>query len=156
MICEMCGKDQGQFFNAKVEGSTMTVCGGCAKYASEKRPMRAAVPVRKQQGVQSRRPVYEEDRTERIQIIVPNFAQLIKEAREKKGLKQEQLAKQLAEKESLLHSLESGKHKPSMDLARKLERHLRISLILQHEEKHEGSGAKKKSGPLTIGDMIKQ
>ena len=157
MICEMCGKENKTFFKAKIEGSEMTVCAGCARYASEKKPLRKSMPTKKnERHNHKRQETYEEDRTERIQIIASGYAKLIKEARERRGLKQEELAKKLAEKESLLQALESGKHKPSMNMARKLERMLGITLVIEHEESHEKSGPKKKSGPLTIGDLIKQ
>ena len=75
-------------------------------------------------------------------------------ARERSGLKQEELAKKLNEKESIISSIESGKFKPSINLAHKLEKFFNINLIeeLGGEEfelsSSEGSG-------MTIGDMIK-
>ena len=71
------------------------------------------------------------------------------------GLKQKELAKMLAEKESVIHKLESGNIEPSLNLARKLERQLRIKIIEQHElGKEDNHKYKSKRTVLTIGDLI--
>lgn len=154
MLCEMCGTEKGPFYDATVEGSKMTICTNCARYASDKQPVKTPqeeAPRKAKTTTQQAR----EERRELLQIITPNYAKLIKEARERKGLKQEELAKRIAEKESLLHALESGKHEPSLSLARKLEKHLGLTLVVQHEEKHQGN-AGKWAGPVTIADILKQ
>ena len=72
------------------------------------------------------------------------------------GLKQEDFAKKINEKLSVVSGIESGRHKPSMELAKKIGRFLRISLVEEIEDKEEekiaGKGA---SEELTIGDLIK-
>ena len=50
--------------------------------------------------------------------------------------------------------MESGEFKPSIPLARKLEKFLRIRLVDKYAEKHE-TRAKSPKGILTIGDLIK-
>ena len=72
------------------------------------------------------------------------------------GLKQEDLAKEIAEKESVIHWLETGRHEPSLELARKLEKFLGIRLI---DEAEEGTGggiiSAESKGKYTLGDFIK-
>jgi putative transcription factor len=79
---------------------------------------------------------------------------MIKEAREKLNLKQEDLAKHINEKVSILHKVETGSIKPPIALARKLEYALKISIVKKAEEvliKKE----KHSSDQVTIGDLIK-
>lgn len=158
--CDMCGSDKEPFFSANVEGTPMKVCNGCLRYAKDARRIAPTLSEKKQKKIvkQEERRVQqdEEEAVERIQMIVPNYAQLIKNAREKRGLKQEQLAKLMNEKESLLHMVESGKRKPSFRLAEKLQTALGISLFEMYEEKKQKSSGRGSNGPLTIGDMIKQ
>ena len=154
--CEMCGTEKGPFYNAKVEGTDMRVCQNCKRYATEARQVREQPPQKKKKKQKTPDPEPEQDeKGELIQIIAPDYARRIKKAREKHGLKQEELGKRIAEKTSLLHAVESGKHEPRMELARKLERALGIQLVVQHEEKKPKGQEKKRSGPLTIGDLIK-
>lgn len=147
----MCGKES-QVFKAIIEGAEMTVCKGCAKYGKVLRVIRPAPKRAKIK--QKAMPVRPEK--EIIEMIVSNCSSIIKRAREQRTLTQEQVAKMLNEKESLIQKVESGNIKPSIMLARKLERFLRIKLVEQHEEtfgKLKGAGGK--GDALTIGDLIK-
>ncbi|MBW2982743.1 multiprotein bridging factor aMBF1 [Candidatus Woesearchaeota archaeon] len=156
--CDMCGTEKGPFYNAKVEGTDMRVCQNCKRYATEARQVREPQPQKKKKKrtTPEKEPEPEqEERGEIIQIITPQYSTRVKNAREKRGLKQEQLAQQLAEKESLLHAIESGKHEPSMKLARKLEKKLSITLVEHHEEKRP-KNEQRRTGPVTIGDLIKK
>ena len=84
-----------------------------------------------------------------------NFAEKIKKARERKEITQEDLAKFIAEKESVIHQLESGKLKPNFKLAHKLEVFLNISLVDKVETKlKKDKKVDFKDGNLTIGDII--
>jgi putative transcription factor len=69
------------------------------------------------------------------------------------GIKQEDAAKKLSEKVSILHNLETGRREPSIPLARKLENFYGIKLIeVSKEEKIEKS--KSNSEEITLGDVI--
>ena len=123
----------------------MNVCKRCSQFGKT-----IAQPVQAKP-VQLTRPKPVEET--KIQTIVPNCATLIKKAREDSGLKQEEFAKSISEKTSLVHNLESGRFKPPIELARKLERFLKITLVEQYEEKKE-AGVRKGGEGLTIGDVI--
>ena len=69
-------------------------------------------------------------------------------------MKQEELAKKINEKESRLHKIESGHFTPSLRLARKLEKFLKITLVEQVAE-DTSPLEKSKSESLTLGDFIK-
>ena len=93
--------------------------------------------------------------SEFVEVIVKDYSSRIKKAREKKELKQEDLAKQIAEKESVIHQLESSKLKPNFRLAKKLEVFLNINLI---DSLNKNIEQKKdinfQDNALTIGDII--
>ena len=112
-MCEMCG-DEANLVTAIVEGSMLNVCGRCKNFGD-------IIEVKKERGDETAVPrkVYI-DRPE--EIIVENYGNLIKETREKLGMKQEDLASKINEKISVIHSLESGHMKPSIALAIKLQK----------------------------------
>jgi putative transcription factor len=70
---------------------------------------------------------------------------------------QQDFAKQLQVKESLLQKLESGTSEPDMDLARRLEKLLHVTLVEIREESVTISSDKEEpSAGLTIGDILKK
>jgi putative transcription factor len=66
--------------------------------------------------------------------ITPDFARLVKEARERMNLTQKELGQKVGERTSTISLLERGKLKPSIPMARKLERTLKIVLLVPTEE----------------------
>jgi putative transcription factor len=150
--CEMCGADE-TLYKTTIEGSDLKVCRKCSGFGKVISVVREPVKVKPKKVAALVSSVQTQDPTEHIQVIVEDYAERIKAAREKLGLKQEELAKAIAEKESLIHKLESGLFEPPITLARKLENRLRIHLVDQHEEKHE-KASKSGSASLTIGDVL--
>ncbi len=143
--CEICGKRFDNLEKAIVEGVLINVCHDCSKFGKVitiKKPL-----------IEPER-IISVQRKEETEDIVDNYAELIKQAREKKGLKQEELAMNIAEKESIIHKIETGSLKPSFKLARKLEQFLGIKLIELQEEKKDLSLNLKDNG-LTIGDLLR-
>jgi putative transcription factor len=142
----MCGA-QAKLFRAMIEGTQMDVCRDCSKFGKviaevkeepkKEKPKKEEVPAR-----------------ELIQVIVEDYAEKIKKGREKLGLKQEEFARKLNEKESLIQKIETGSFEPSISLARKLEKILKIRLVEQHEEVRQ-KGTATKDETFTIGDFIK-
>ena len=143
--CEICGKRFENLDRAIVEGVMIDVCHDCGKFGK-------VILVRK--------PLIEPNRVvpvhtrEIVEDVVNSYPGLIKKAREKKGLKQDELAKSIAEKESVISKIESGSLKPSFILAKKLEQFLGVKLIETTEEKKE-VGLNLKDNHLTIGDILK-
>jgi putative transcription factor len=147
MQCDMCGKE-APLFKTDVEGGILNVCQACSKFGKVISVVREVSEIKAAR--QLERQVIKK---EIVQVIVDDYGELIKKAREKRGLKQEELAKMLAEKESKIQKLESGQFEPSIDLARKLEKALKITLVEQHEEAHDKQ-YKAASDTLTIGDVL--
>ncbi len=151
-ICNLCGSKTERIFKAKIEGAEMNVCATCARLGTLIEEIRVEEPVY--------------DKTERryddiapsgkvIEVVVSDYGRVVRQARERKSLKQEELAKMLAIKESLLHNIESGHFEPNIDLVQKLEKYLHINLMQQIDDKpirlqHS------ESEPMTLGDMIKK
>jgi len=143
MQCDMCGSDE-RLYTALIEGTRLKVCKNCSKYGkiiSESKP----VQIKRKQVI---------EKPEIVEGITPDFGELIRQARQKTGLKQEDVAKKLNEKESLYQKIESGKIQPSLKLARKLEKFFHIKLIEQ-DQKVAYVKDKKEAGAMTIGDLIK-
>lgn len=145
MQCELCGKD-ANLVTALVEGTRLKVCATCGRFG--KILQRAPSPAETRQKIVRAAP-------EPVERVVDDYAQRIKAAREKRGLTQEDFAKLIMVKESLLHKLETGQYEPPLDLARKLERILRIQLVEKREEGVTAPVAKEKRPEgLTIGDIL--
>lgn len=81
-------------------------------------PTRKSTPKKKQPGVLL-------DEME----IIENYADVIREARQKMGISQEELAQRVGERVSTLQAIESGRQKPTEKTLRGLERELEISLL---------------------------
>ena len=142
MQCELCGSNK-TLVKALIEGSTLNVCTDCSKFGK----VISQHKIEKIEKIKQTKP-------EEIEIIIDGYSKLIKNAREKLNLKQEELAKKISEKVSVIHLIETGHLEPNIDLAKKLERFLNIKLIKTIKEV---SMNKKiiKSSTLTIGDIIK-
>jgi putative transcription factor len=146
-ICDMCGKE-GDLVDAIVEGAVMNVCLNCANHGS-------VITINQPVVDKKRTMVKEDEGGESIDVVADDFAEKIKKARERKEITQEDLAKFIAEKESVIHQLESGKLKPNFKLAHKLEVFLNISLVDKVETKlKKDKKVDFKDGNLTIGDII--
>ena len=146
--CEMCGAE-GRSYLVQVEGVELNVCKKCTSFGKAVKRPRAAARKKAEKAV----PKPQRKQKEIIQVITENFSRLIREKREKLGLKQKEFAKFLSERESVIHKMESGSYIPSLNLARKIEKQLGISLIEQKEI--EPQNVKAKSASFTIGDVVK-
>jgi putative transcription factor len=85
------------------------------------------------------------------EAIKTNFHLLIKNERAKRSLTQEELAKKLNEKASLIKRVEEG-WEPPLSIIKKLERFFNIELTEEIEEKQIESKTDRKE--LTIGDVV--
>jgi len=140
----MCGSS-GRLVRARIEGSTLSVCEACARFGQVQdapMPGKAARPRPQQFSVPK-------------EEVVENYAALIKSRREQLSLNQEDFAKMLNEKVSLVHAMESGHHAPPIPLARKLEKLLKIRLV-EAEEKEEAKFEHPKGAGFTMGDFLKK
>ena len=158
-MCDMCSSPEA-VYRIELEGTRLNVCEKCASYGriiTKLKQEEAPEKKRKKEKLIKGGELKPKKESETLQIIVPNSAQLIKNKREEIGLKQKELAKRIAEKESVIHKLESGRMKPDLALARKLEKFLKIKLVEEVELAEAEDNHKKRQGladNLTIGDLI--
>lgn len=158
MNCDICGREiPGQPFKVKVEGAKMLVCGRCRSlgkpYEDEALPIRlrprsASLPrPMKRKAPELPRGMEELD-------IAEDYAQKVRQQRMKLGLSQDDLAKRVKEKLSVIQKIETGKVAPNTKLCKELEHELRIKLLVPRKETAEIP-----TGPapteLTLGDIIR-
>jgi len=146
--CSLCGKRFPELLNAIVEGSMLSVCEDCSKFGN-------VIEVKKPEIQEERRRIIKIEEPKELELVVKDFPNKIKEARELMGLKQEEVAKKIAEKESVVHKLESGHLTPSLNLVRKLENLFHIRLIYNYKE-HRTKTLDLNDPSITIGDLVKK
>ncbi len=144
MGCDLCGRD-APLTRVRIEGTVMMVCPSCKTHGEV-----IAEPVRRV----VRQPRPSAPRAEPLEFVRDSCGQLIKRARERRGLKQEELARRLRLKTSQLHAFESGSHKPDLKTARLLERELGITLVQAYVEDETTTPPPASGAPLTLGDLI--
>jgi len=142
MICEICGIRKASR-KILLEGAWINVCEVCAREINIKEEIKTTKKVEKGK-VEKKIELYEE-------FIDEKFYEKLRRYRESKNLKQEEMAKLLGIKESLYKSLEEGRIKPSIDLARKIEKIIGEKIIVKErlDEKND-----KKEFKLTVADVI--
>lgn len=172
MSCEICGGElSGRGTKISVEGTIMVVCNNCRDLgevvrpkSSRKRYLRSKsrsttrVQNRKKTPRKSHQHKPKRRRNSFSLDIVPNYADVIKKARGK--MTHDEFADKLNEKSSLIHKLESGKLKPTIKLARRIEKNFHVKLLESEEQSEDiddiswKSDNKGKYVP-TLGDFIK-
>ena len=117
MECELCGRESRRLFKVRIEGVVLEVCKSCAKLGT---------PVYDQKRRQRRKrdttPIPETE-------LDPEFSKKIVAARETLKLTREDVARKARMSPSYLEKLETGKLKPTIEDAKKLERVLGVSVI---------------------------
>jgi putative transcription factor len=152
-FCELCGNSTQIPKNVIIDGSIFNVCLSCSKRGKPYEPKQSSkkavsvkpgsIPVPQKKGsipVPQRKPIRFPPKT--IQnidekILRPDFGRIIREARMKKGITQENVAHQLSEKITLYKKIETGGIKPNEILSKKLERVLGIQLFENLVENNE-------------------
>ena len=135
----------------------MTVCSECAKHGkiiyeeevTKKAPARKTfipLPVKKKVAKAT---------VDTTQEIVEDYHAKIRHAREKLGFSHEELGKKIKEKASVLKKIETGKMTPNNQLVTKLERTLKIKLLVPvTEEKAKQQIPLVQNRNLTLGDLL--
>lgn len=149
--CDLCGKDNAPT-KARIEGTLLQVCTACAAFGEivqtgQKLEVRGRKSTDPKLPTIDHRPI-----TSDLRMITPDYAQKIKTAREKEGLKQEEVAQRINEKVTLIQKVEAGTP-PSIPLAQKLEQFFKIQIIIPYTEERVQKETEKTS-ELTIGDIL--
>lgn len=150
VLCELCGKNVSEAYRVEVLGSSVVACGLCAKSGRILGPIKPAEKKRPQPAAVREKPAVLDDED---WSLVDDCGRVVKTARERSGLRQEELAKKISEPESLLHRIESGRIRPNPAVARKIEKTLNVRLIMESEsgefDFNGGGGA-----DSTLGDVV--
>ncbi len=148
MDCEMCGKKVPHLEKVRIEGAVLNVCDSCARLGTPAESIRTRFSTPSAHGstepivipqkrivVPPSRPSSKRRRRENVEDldVVPEYAELIKNARERLSMTQDELAAKLLEKKNVISSIERGDLLPEIKVARKLERLLNIKLLESEE-----------------------
>ena len=148
MQCELCGAE-GRLYKVKIEGSIMNVCEKCKRFGTPISTYHKPINYKKKKKTIEKPEIIEE--------IVPDYANLIREARESHKMKQDEFARKINEKDSIIHKIETGHFKPSLKLAKKIEKFFGIKLIQEIEDSDNKVKTSDDTGSgFTIGDFIKK
>ena len=151
-----------------IEGAKLTVCSECSKHGKPayEEPASHAFQPQMSTGmggahstahvgpIQIRKRVITA-RVDTSKEIAADYAEVIRQAREKAGLSHEELGKKINERESLLRKIETGKMEPNEQLATKLEHTLKIKLIVPVVVDEKVPVPKTTSHEFTLGDAVK-
>ena len=166
MPCEMCGKEVPRLRKVKIGGTTLEVCNECARFGEDAAPPPpvaeppasgpAAVatpptPARAFTHHGQRKDALSSGEME----LADDFNRRIINGRRKKGLTQEELAKRINEKKSVISRLETGEMRPSDRLIKVLEKELDVKLKERMEFQAEPAKKRVATGGVTLGDLIK-
>ncbi len=180
--CDICGNIiRGEPIIAKIEGATLILCEECGrKYlTSSKQTLKSIkvqqeirrerlqqmqlMSVRVQEGIRGttyrivtkRQDTKIRVRPEKFEVV-ENYAELVRQAREKMGLRREDLARIVGVKESIIRRIEEGQLMPDVELARKLEQVLHIKLLVPAETEHVPPliSSTPSRHELTLGDIV--
>lgn len=146
--CEMCGRRGEQLSYSVIEGVKLQVCSKCAGFG--KFAGNVVSNVVKEDD--SRKFEFNRKDEEDEELVVEDFASILRNKREKLGLSQKDFAMKINEKESFVASLENGKTSLSLETAKKLEKLLHVVLVFKQKAVHLGKT--EKMGAITIGDLL--
>lgn len=160
LTCEVCGRTVRRKRYYKFQGLTLILCESCAKRLNAEEVIVTPTVKLKQQrfSLTEQRKVGASRRgLEELEYeFEPNFGEIIRRARVRKGLELEKFAHMLGVSSSYLSKIEKGKVKPDLYLARRIERILNIRILRRiHMELLEsvGSTYEDEVKPLTLGDV---
>jgi len=137
-----------------IEGAKLVVCSDCGKLGKEtwETPRTRSIVARP---MVKPKPRLQDLPREVAEYELPeDSAKKVRTAREKLGLTQEELAKRVKERLSIIQKIESGKIFPDMKLSRFLEHVLRVRLLLPRKEPVGFEGQATTPPELTLGDLV--
>ena len=158
MRCEICGNDVPYLKKVLIEGTALNVCKECARFG-EPLSEKDAIKYDTKSSIQERLEVREKrmrerDVLEQETVLDPDFSDKVRNARMKLGMSQDELARKINEKHSVIAKIEHGDLVPNEDVRKKLEKALKIKLMVKIEPTHVQKKQNERRG-LTLGDLIR-
>jgi len=173
--CEMCGSETSSPNHVKVEGAELDVCDECTDFGTEVKQQSSSGASTKYSTSStgssgssgsssgsssssssggSSRP--RNDMFDEMDELAQDYDDIVRSAREEAGMSQEDLARNLNEKASLIRKIERGDTLPSDDIQRKLESSLDVDLSAGGTaDESEWSGGSS-TGEYTLGDVVER
>ncbi|MFC7138362.1 multiprotein bridging factor aMBF1 [Halosimplex aquaticum] len=172
--CEMCGKETSSPNRVKIEGAELDVCDECTDFGTEVKQQTSSGASTKYSTSSSsssgsssstsssssssgggssgsRRDMFDE-----MDELAQDYDETVRSARESAGLSQEDLARKLNEKASLIRKIERGDTLPSDEVQTKLESALDVDLSAGGTtDESEWSGGDS-TGEYTLGDVVER
>lgn len=155
-LCDLCGKE-ATLVRTEIEKARLSVCPDCAKYGKN-----AYTDVPEPENIEIKRPLRKTEASKPFAAsqedqMAEGYGLLVKMAREKAKITQEELGKAIAEKENIIQRIENGQQEPTLKAAKKLEQFLRIKLITKATPKIAPvlNDVDFSETNLTIGDLLK-
>jgi len=173
--CEMCGKETSSPNRVKIEGAELDVCDECTDFGTE---------VKQDTGSSSTSTKYStssssssssssgsssssssggggsggrrKDMFDEMDELAQDYDEIVRSGRESAGLSQEDLARQLNEKASLIRKIERGDTLPSDEVQRKLEKALGIDLSAGGSAEETEWESDTSTGEYTLGDVVER
>ncbi len=148
MDCEMCGKKVPHLTKVRVDGALLNVCDSCARFGTPAESIRSSFPRKEAEEpittvkinqkrivVPPAKPSSRRRARDNIEnlTIVPDYGEIIRSARSRLNMTQDELAAKILERKNVLASIERGDLLPEIKTARKLEKVLGISLVEKEE-----------------------
>ena len=145
--CELCGREVDSTKKVKIEGAILKACDSCAEMGEEVKTKTSSSGTRKKKSTRRSRKRSSED------VLVSDYGEKVKSAREMKQLSIQEVADDLNEKESLISKIEKQDLKPDKPLAEKLEKKFSITLYTNPEVADYGSNDEVDSRKATMEDV---
>ena len=145
--CELCGKETSSTTKIKLEGTKLKVCDDCSDMGTKI-----------SSGSKKRRRKKKKKRTRNRnnqKVLNPEFGKILKEAREDKGITQDELADKLNEKTSRISKMERSELKPDEKQAKKLKKELGVDLYVNPEVSNYETRDNPDGRSATLGDVAK-
>ncbi|RLE77313.1 MAG: TIGR00270 family protein [Thermoprotei archaeon] len=153
MKCEICGANIiGGGYKVYIDRAELIVCKKCAKkYGTPIETVQPSAPIQSRKQSLRRKIRYPR---ELRYTVVENYSEIIRKARIRHGYTRSLLASMVGEKESTIKRIEDGVLEPTLDLARRLEKILKVNLIEEDLEYPEWEDYRTRDYELTFGDIV--
>ncbi len=162
LTCEICGRPVHRKKYYKFQGLTLILCEICAKRLNaEEVIVVSKVQIGAQHRTTGKSRMVSKIRRRGLEELeyeyIRDFGDRICNARIRKGLELEKLARILGVSSSYLSKIERGKIKPDLYLAKKIERVLNIKILRRVDVdilESIGETYEDEVKPLTLGDVV--
>jgi len=154
MQCELCGRTC-DCKAATVDGVLMMLCPDCVIHGEIVQAPKAPSKYQKPILDRIKKPPVKDIYKDMNKELVSNWNNLIKKAREKKGITREELGFKIGERTVTIQKIENGDLRPSDKMIEKLEKELGIKLVETVSETSTSPVGTRSGSRLTLGDFIK-